>query len=285
MKHRFHSLLFCCLLALGALPAWGKAAAPDPAAAGCARQLQRLHRALLAHRRDHQRLPDHLSGLWPRYVRDPRGFVCPADGIPPSPGHRPAVPDPRLAVSYSYEMGAARTSVHPMHLGPAPAGATWRAQKLAQRVNFGDRVPVIRCWHHARGRLPGGPGGVWNLTLSGQVYESSAHWELDPETVPVVLACMERDAAAGWPVFRRRWEPDQLSLYFSRLHATPSLRARLAVAADRIAACVGKRLDFVGGEDFHVVELLYRAANDPIRADMWREHGLRRLPDGAPLCG
>lgn len=181
-------------------------------------------------------------------------------------------------------MGAAPTSVRPLHLGPAPAGATWRAQKLAQCVNFGDRVPVIRCWHHVHGRSRGGAGGVLNLTLSGQVYESSAHWEFDPETVPVVLACMERDAAAGWSVFRRRWEPSQLSLYFSRLRATPALRARLAVTADRIAASVGKRLDFAGGEEFHVVELLYRAADDPIHADMWRDHSPERLPPGTPLC-
>src|SRR5689334_9338555 len=56
VKARTPSLLSFLLLLLGALPAWGKVAAPDPAAA-CARQLKAIGRALIAYRRDHHQLP------------------------------------------------------------------------------------------------------------------------------------------------------------------------------------------------------------------------------------
>jgi hypothetical protein len=283
MKHRSTSLLLTCLLLI-APTAWAKPAERDSATL-CKTRLAAIGRALTAYQRDHGRLPAHLSDLWPRYVRERQAFHCPADRLPPSLGHRPAAADPRLPVSYSFEMSAAQTSMRPLQLGPESAGATWRAQKTAQRVNFGDRVPVVRCWHHARGPAATAGGRVLNLTLSGQVYASSAQWEMDPETVPVVLARMERDAAAGWPQFRRRWDPKQLSLYFSRLRPTPALRRRLAATANRLAARAGKQLDLAAGDERHVVELLYRAADDPAQADRWRDRWVDRFPTAAPPCG
>src|SRR5438128_856640 len=137
---RARLLALLALVTLLAAP--GLAAPPeaDDAMVVCTRQLEAIGRALAAYQRDKGDLPPNLSDLYPKYVSDPKLFHCPADSTPGSPGHPRVEPDPKLPVSYAYEMSL-RPAVFSIFLGPAPDGngLTWRQQKMAQSAHFGDR--------------------------------------------------------------------------------------------------------------------------------------------------
>jgi hypothetical protein len=160
------------MLLLLAAPGWSAplAAPLDEHAKLCIRQLQAIGRALAAYQRDRGELPPHLSDLYPRYLADLTLLLCPADQQFGATGLSGVDPDP-LPISYFYEMSLAGRPGG-LLLGPAPAGrrVTWRQWKMAQRVQYGDRVPVVSCWHHLR------QGYRLNLTLTGHVYRSEIYW-------------------------------------------------------------------------------------------------------------
>jgi WD40 repeat protein len=220
------------------------AAAPaENTAAICMQNLRAISRALIAYQRDRRSLPPYLSDLYPKYLVDKMFLHCPADPTPGTPGY-PGVPgDPNAPVSYLYEMSLEPAPVG-LTLGPDPVGKvpTWREQKMAQRINFGDRVPVVRCWHHylkaQQSPSAGEEAFVLNLTLKGQVYRGGSGWEQDPETVPAVLAAIERDLGAGPAQFQRRWVPDKILSYFSSLPPIPGLRGRIQVVLAKLAPAV-----------------------------------------------
>src|SRR4051812_18136461 len=207
-------LLGVALVPVGASSTF--AAFPPPAtgtkidtAAACSHHLEAIGRALSAYQKENGKLPPHLSDLSPRYLTDRALFHCPAD---PSRGEPVAGrADPKLPISYLYEMSLEK-GPGGLLLGPGPSGpsVTWRAQKLAQRIFFGDRVPVVRCWHHlSQAGVPAGEKPfVLNLTLKGQVYRGQEYWETDSGTVPAVLSAMERDLAIGPELFHRRWSSE-----------------------------------------------------------------------------
>src|SRR5438477_487958 len=70
----------------------------------CSKQLETIGKALAAYEKDHGKLPDQLSDLFPRYVSDKRLFHCPADPSPKgAPGRDFAHRDPKMPMSYAYE--------------------------------------------------------------------------------------------------------------------------------------------------------------------------------------
>jgi hypothetical protein len=240
----------------------------------CTRHLQAIGRALVLYRHATGQLPAHLSDLYPRYLSDKRLLHCPADPTSGEPGietvnaaenrGRVAVPtDPRLPVSYLYEMTLARNPAGNL-LGPVPVSepATWREFKTAQRVFFDDRVPVVRCWHHLQETVPSGKPLVLNLTLTGQVYRSEPDWEWDPGTVPVVLAAMERDLAAGPAQFRRHWWADRVGQYFADAPPVPALRGRYRSVAARLATLAKSDPTMETRGTARAIESLRRAAGD-----------------------
>jgi peroxiredoxin/tetratricopeptide (TPR) repeat protein len=261
-------------LALLAMPAMGSPASPDDGAAACARQLHAIGRALAAFERDHGALPPYLSDLYPRYVADRKLFHCPADASPGQPVFAPAA-DPKLPVSYIYQMSERRDAPG-MLLGPRPKGGravTWRRLKLAQRVNFGDRVPVVSCWHHHR------PPFLLNLTLTGHVYRCVIMWETDPETVPAVVACLERDVAAGPRRFRRRWQPARVAEYFTATNPSPALFPRLRRVARHLSE-MARSGRLPAGSDFEsMLGGLYFATRDRARAISAFEAAMKRSGD------
>lgn len=204
----------------------------DDAAGVCVRHLQAVGRALAAYRRDHMELPVHLSDLYPAYLPDRRLLHCPSDSSPGDQVYRWMESDP-VPVSYLYEMSLAP---HPrgMMLGPAPGGrvTTWRDLKMCHRVHFGDRVPVVSCWHHLQHQYR------LDLTLPGQVYCSSLDWEDDPNSVMVLLDRMERDLAAGYEPFHRRWWPGTDAWFFIAQEgwAPGEVRNRMRIVAGKLAA-------------------------------------------------
>jgi hypothetical protein len=266
-------LLFTCLLFALPAPSHGaEPAQPSPAEAeiaACSRHLQALGKALAAYRRDRGEYPDHLSDLLSRYVTDRALLRCPADRTSGTPGYRGAASEPGLACSYSYEMSTDPAGVHCYRLGPRPAGRSWRAQKEAQQVNFGERVPLLRCGHHqvtvARRARP----VLLNLSMAGELYRSSARWELAPETLPAVLSCLERDLDQGAATFRRHWEPKQLDEYFRTVRPAPAHRDRCRKVAARLATQVFDAPFESASALARAVENLYQGAGDTERAELW----------------
>jgi tetratricopeptide (TPR) repeat protein len=220
---------------------------PQDTTATCTRHLQAIGRALAAYERDRGLPPSHLSDLYPRYLSNKAALHCPADPSPGEPGFAllELPPDPKLPVSYFYTMSADAAVPAGFLLGPGPDRlASWRAQTLVQRIQFGDRVPVVRCGHHWTGPHAARPPFVLNLTPAGQVYRSEQTWELEPATIQVMLARLERDAAAGPARFLERWSAEQTALFFSvvvRAVYSPGVgpsgyRTRLRAVASRLSA-------------------------------------------------
>ena len=213
-------------------------AAAHAAAITCARHLEAIGRAIDAYQKEKGELPARLSDLYPRYLTDKALLHCPADRSPGEPGYQGVPADPNLPISYLYEMSLEKNPGG-LLLGPGPTGesATWRKQKMAQREWFGERVPVVRCWHHAlpADLLPGETPFVLNLTPKGEVYRSGELWETDPGTVPAVLSAIEKDLAAGPETFQRHWSSELVAEYFNNLPPLPALRNRLHSVAGQLA--------------------------------------------------
>jgi hypothetical protein len=273
---RLLSLSFA-LLFTAAAPCLGKRPSPPDAAATCTRQLKAIGRALSAYQQARGELPAHLSELYPRYLAD-RGLVhCPADPSTGAPDFKGAAADPKLSCSYSYEMTTDSTAVHCLLLGPRPASMTWRVQKQAQQAYFGDRVPALRCGHHAGTSGGAARGSFLNLTLSSQVYRSGSRWELEAETLPSLLACLERDLDQGAETFRRRWEPGQLAEYLRTVESNPACRTRGRTVAGKLAAMAWASPFRLAYQLSTAVEGLYRAAGDTPNALLWRRRWTRSL--------
>jgi hypothetical protein len=239
------------LLSVLALPA-ARATAPagDPVAE-CSAHLRALHRALAAYERDHHRLPDQLSDLVPKYLADRKLLLCPVDPTAGEPGPIPAEMygpfahrESRLATSYYYEFSADKSrGIHPQ-LGPFPetdlpgeSWGSWRHANNRQGTFYGDRVPVLRCFHH-QSLDRDEDENVLNLTIGGQVYRSGIRWENHPGTVAEVLKRFAHDLDAGRRPFERKWYVGSFEQYFygwdSDPRCTSSMRPQLLAVAERL---------------------------------------------------
>jgi tetratricopeptide (TPR) repeat protein len=175
-------------------------------------------------------------------------------------------------------------------------------------VQFGTRVPVVRCWHHVTGSGTRSEPFVLSLTPMGQVYRSESFWEFDPGTIPAVLARMEQDLSAGPDQFRRRWRPKAMAWYFFSFagRVSEETSSRMRTAAARLAAltraggsgdlwsAVGS-LYYAGGESAKAISAYERRARVSgnhqataclLLADLYRQEGqpdeadalLKRMP-------
>ena len=242
MRCKARPLLLLAMLLLPALPVSGKPISADQAASLCKRHLQAIRAALKAFVRDHHQLPDQLSDLFPHYLPDRSVFHCPDDPTPGEPGSGDGHADPRQPISYSYEMSAGRSNGLACPLGPFPAsdlpGGGWGTERLVnlhQRRFFGDRVPIMRCFHHQRPGEPPSAQPILNLTLEGNIYTSSLHWEDSPGTVAVVLQRARYDLRANVAVFARDWKVGRLEEY-SYDWLDPALPAPVLNAMHEVAA-------------------------------------------------
>jgi D-alanyl-D-alanine carboxypeptidase len=196
----------------------------------CTDHLQAISRALDAYESDHKELPPRLADLYPQYLSERDVLRCPGDTTPAKPDADAVAQEP-LPDSYAYEMSTEKAPEGGAILGPTRPGpeATWRERKQAQQVHFGERVPVVRCRHHA--------GTVLNLTRKGQVYRSSWSWESQPETLAEMLACLARDLAAGPEALLQNWSMPSLEEF---VHSwilgplPPALRAQLGSLASAL---------------------------------------------------
>jgi tetratricopeptide (TPR) repeat protein len=249
MLHRYHHLWPLTLLAFALAPGVRVQASPNEALSRCTGQLQAIGRALADYQRDHRKLPNQLSDLYPKYVTDQQLFHCPADPTSGEPGLPYVHKDPRLSISYAYEFSADRSRGVWPQLGPFPPPDIqdpigWGSSRLVsthQRTFYGDRVPVVRCFHHQPDESD--EEKVLNLTLTGQVYRSDVRWEYHPDTVAVVLRRLERDLKAGPAHVRRRWSLGWIEQYSFLWLDDPrikALRLRLRSVAGRLLAIARK---------------------------------------------
>jgi peroxiredoxin len=156
---------------------------------------------------------------------------------------------------------SADPATYTLSFSPKPDGKlTWYQQKMAQRAYYGDRVPMVRCWHHPR--TPAGQSPVFNLALSGKVFPTVVPaWEYDAGTVPFLLASLERDLAAGPERVRRHWTAATIADYFGSVPALPALHDRLRAAAVTLAALAGSFSQDAAARSAAVASL-YGAAGD-----------------------
>ena len=135
----------------------------------CIFNLKAIGQAISKYKEDHGDVPNWLSDLYPDYIEDKQTFLCPADSSEPRGSQhapfdfRSELHDPRIPCSYIYQFCPA--------LG-------YREQKKSQLSEFGDKVPMVRCWWHLGDELTeqGYPGSI-NLSYGGEVYESGTYWE------------------------------------------------------------------------------------------------------------
>lgn len=133
--------------------------------------MKEIGKAIQKYKEDNGDIPNWLSDLYPKYLQDPNILLCPADTSEP-PGSktlRSEPHDPKMACSYRYQFSSIQKSaVRSLEGGDEQ---TYRDWKLEQLKEFGDKVPIVRCWWHGDRAL--------NLSYGGEVYESSINWEFD----------------------------------------------------------------------------------------------------------
>jgi len=113
----------------------------------CFTNLLRIHAAIMAYRKDHQKMPDWLGDLVPAYLSDTNCFICPVQA---RTGQKPGLSgmeDPKITSSYIYEFNA-HTNVFTDSYGVASPGDTMKTWKEKQLARYGPVVPVVRCFLH-----------------------------------------------------------------------------------------------------------------------------------------
>lgn len=123
----------------------------------CKENLRKISIALTHYRQDHNgNLPPALEDLYPRYLQDESILVCPR-------GHRSSfvslsklkfLNNKKVECSYYYEFSRR-------------GGGD--AFKMRQAREYGDKVPVVSCLGHPRGRVA--------LSYGGEIYISEHFWE------------------------------------------------------------------------------------------------------------
>lgn len=198
--------------------------------AACTEHLKAIGKAIQAYQADHHQLPDQLSDLYPKYVPDEAIFHCPADPTKGSTGRDFLHRDPKMPMSYSYQLSADESNGLPMPLGTFPKpdiGTSWgtlRLVGLREMDFYGDQVPVVRCFHHKADytEIP----KVLSLTMSGRVYRSLSQWEDHPDSVQNVLKTATAEIQTDPEHFAKTWYLGRLEEYLTGKGSEEQYRAQ-----------------------------------------------------------
>ncbi len=128
----------------------------------CIRNLKQIYEALQAYRRDRKELPNWLSDLVPKYLKDPSVLLCPVTrrtGRVETFG----LGDPKLTASYIFEFCDAEMGK--IYDGGKIKMRDWKRRQMGL---VGSAVPMVRCHLHSP---------VLNLSFDGKVFESADTWE------------------------------------------------------------------------------------------------------------
>lgn len=122
----------------------------------CKSNLRKISLAITRFRCAHDgEFPKWLSDLYPDYIDDKSVFLCPDNPINFSFGNNS---DPKLTCSYLYELA-------PVEHAPGQVYRDWKPQQMRQ---YGDKVPIVRCWNHSESL---------NLTYGGEILFYPTFWE------------------------------------------------------------------------------------------------------------
>jgi thiol-disulfide isomerase/thioredoxin len=170
MKHPRTTCILAITATLLLIPSVHGQPAEDPTGGdesadrqACIRQLEKIHEAIQAYRRDHKDLPDWLSELVPNYLADENQLVCPITRKTGRTHTFEHLKDPKMLRAYLYEFS-------PLPMGNVWAGGDIRMRDFKRRQMglVGGEVPIARCHLHDR---------VLNLAFSGKIYDSGMNWE------------------------------------------------------------------------------------------------------------
>ncbi len=132
----------------------------------CAQNLIAIGKALKTYEKEHGYFPEWLSELHPKYLKNPKALICPADeeqGVPILPYDT----DPNLPVSYNYDC----------------TPEYYQQWLKEERHVYYDANPIVRCPHHAN---PYSDSTLLsnldlNLSFSNTIYLSESDWRKYPE--------------------------------------------------------------------------------------------------------
>jgi len=130
----------------------------------CQKNLSTLFKAIQLYRTETKDLPDWLSDLVPKYVKDPNALICPVikkTGAVNTMG----LEDPKISTAYLYEFANAPIPVS-IHGGSQRTMKEWKRRQMGV---VGSKIPMVRCHHHG--------AQVLNLTFDGAVYLGPGGWE------------------------------------------------------------------------------------------------------------
>ncbi|MEO6784700.1 MAG: carboxypeptidase-like regulatory domain-containing protein [Chthoniobacteraceae bacterium] len=232
--HRFTKLLaLMCVLALGPCRAGNvRAASEEEEKAQTIAQMSKVWEALMAFKKDRGQYPDYLSDLVPRYISDPDALVSPTEKRPGRHGDNGQT-DPKFRTSFCYEFSAQKFN---------KSSRTFREIKEQQMEEFGQVVPLVRCFLYGR---------VLNMACSGDIFESPLYWETSPAAKEIM------DRIGLGPGFKNG-EFTALKVMDSEKH-TP-----------------------LAGAEVRVTERNYRGLPLPDRTVRAGADGIAKVPLGAP---
>ncbi len=181
MNDSFYSVrsrrLLAAVIALFALLALFPRTVPaaeglDEDKVACRKNLAALNEAVQAYRTDNKDVPDWLSDLIPKYLKNPNVLLCPVAKKTGQVSNL-GMNDPKVSTSYTYEFSNTRV---PRTISGGSTH-TMKEWKKRQMEVVGPKVPMIRCHHHSP---------VLNLAFDGRIYESIGAWEqelkeIDPQ--------------------------------------------------------------------------------------------------------
>jgi len=153
-------IVLCCLLSA---PSQGAEGQDDKAQ--CAAQLKKLHQAIQDYRREHKAMPNWLSDLSPKFIKDTNLFLCPLQRRAGQTRTYEGMEDPKMETSYLYEFC---DRVIPPNTWGGDKEITMRAWKSLEMAVVGGKVPLVRCLNH---------GQALNLSFDGEIWESELTWE------------------------------------------------------------------------------------------------------------
>jgi hypothetical protein len=113
----------------------------------CLRNLEKIQAAIMAYRKDHQKMPDCLGDLVPAYLSDTNCLICPVEARTKEKPDLSGMKDPKIMSSYLYEFSA-MTNIFPDPYGLAAPGDTMQAWKEKQLIRYGAIVPLVTCVLH-----------------------------------------------------------------------------------------------------------------------------------------
>jgi hypothetical protein len=148
----------------------------------CGTHFKEIYKAIERFKADKDNIPNWLSDLYPDYLQDESLLICPADPNQGKVERLPFAPsDPKMPCSYLYEF-------HPKYffdMGPEEVKKQFgentkaiiaRDYKNKQLQDFGDIVPIVRCWNH-------GGDSVLSLSYGGKIFVTDGPWEDDFEDI------------------------------------------------------------------------------------------------------